>query len=106
MDPSSRTRISEIQLNRSIHGINNLPEIISKALHDLTIPDGWCKIVSKASITYRPMKHPLPSVKVHLTNRRIDVDQKVCGKVVSTVYSPPGLPALVAQAKRVLEQFL
>lgn len=96
--------VKDLQNKRSALG-SAIPRKNAAALVGLTCPKGWVKITSSASITYRPQQNPMPSVKVHLTSYRIDIDEKNQGKVTSRTLHLTSLDELVQQTKALLEQF-
>jgi hypothetical protein len=97
--------VRDLQNKRAALGTAGIPQQNAQALVGLIIPPGWVKISSPASITYRPEQTPMPSVKIHLTAHRIDVDEKKRGRVTSTTHYLANLDELKQRAEALLEQF-
>lgn len=102
---ASRVLVSDIQQKRSMFATKHLPEQRAEALNSLTIPEEWVKIECASSVTYRPKQSSLPSVKVHLTAYRVDVDQRKAGRITSETFQFTTLDELIQQTRVALEQF-
>lgn len=101
-----KAQVDEIHSKQAVINNKALLEVCASSFDDLTIPPGWIRIKSPASVMYRPRETSLPCVKAIFSGPyRVDVDTWQ-GKLPKTQSTHAGnLNELLTATRHALEQF-